>query len=210
MQMNEKCLLCSKVLSDHQNLLQYVLSDVLCISCRRSLKMKKRTVKIKKLKVTSFALYDDVSNALIQFKECYDEALKDMFLSEFKTWIRLHYHHCIFLCAPSSHNALKRRGFHHVKAMFEQCGIPIVDCFEKVQDISQKNTGLMQRAQIEKNIILKHKPISNKRLVLIDDTVTTGSTLLSMQKLIGEDLCTEALCMSIHPKLLTEFDRKCR
>ena len=206
-----KCLLCQVELNK-QSLMQYLMNDSLCAVCRASLRIRKRTIQMKKLKVTSFGLYEnELADALIQYKECMDEALKDMFLFDVKDWIRFHYHNCVFLCAPSSQKNLERRGFQHVISMFEQCGIEILDCFEKIGDVSQKEASLKERTEISDVLVLKKDvQLPEKRLVLIDDTVTTGNTLFALQKLLGEKRCSEALCLCIHPKLLTEYDKKFR
>ena len=206
-----KCLYCQKSLHK-QSLMQYMMNDALCLSCRRSLKIKRKTLQMKSLKITYFGLYEhDLAEALLQYKECMDEALKEMFLSEVKDWIRFHYHNCVFLCAPSSSKALERRGFQHVISMFEQCGVPILDCFEKKTDTDQKQASFQQRSEIADVLVLKQEvDIPDKRLILIDDIVTTGSTLLALQNLIKDKECTEALCLCIHPKLFAEYDKKRR
>lgn len=208
---NRKCLFCQNPL-DKQSLMQYMMNDVLCVSCRRSLKIKKRTLQMKDLKITYFGFYEgNMAEMLLQYKECMDEALKDVFLHEVKEWIRFHYHHCVFLCAPSSRKNLEKRGFQHVVSMFEQCGIPILDCFEKQTDTAQKETAFQKRAEIADILTLrKDIEIPDKRLILIDDIVTTGSTLLALQHLLKDKHCTEALCLCIHPKLFAEYDKKRR
>ena len=210
MPMKTKCLLCNRKLLDHQTLMQYIRKDELCSQCRRSLKTEKKVLELDGLKVTAFHLYDDVmSECLIQYKECMDEALKDMFLFDVKDWIHLRYHHCVFLCAPSTKQDVQRRGFQHVIRMFESCGIEIIDCFEKRSEVSQKKKTREERYKIEQDIKVHLNRIPlHKRIVLIDDVATTGSTLLAMQKLIGENRCKEAICVAVHPKLVTEYDKK--
>ncbi len=207
-----RCLLCSRKLLDHQTFAQVVNHDELCDDCRRSLKLKKRILELDELKLTAFYLYDEmVSDCLIQYKECMDEALKDIFLFEVKDWIALHYRNCAFLCAPSLKKDRERRGFQHVVCLFESCGIEIVECFEKSGNISQKKLSGTNRREIEHSLTVhEHLIPKNKRLVLIDDVATTGSTLLAMQKLAGKQRCKEALCIAVHPKLVSEFDRKRR
>ncbi len=209
MPIKTRCLLCSRKLLDTQTLAQYILKDELCSECRSFLKARRRTIRIQQLKITSFYLYDEkFSDCLIQYKECMDEALKDMFLFEVKDWIHHHYRNCVFLCAPSSAQALERRGFQHVMQMFSACQVEMVDCFRKKKDVSQKKSTLSQRSEISDVFEVDVNRIpKRKRLVLIDDVATTGNTLLALQKLVGKRRCKEALCVSIHPKLLTKYDK---
>lgn len=209
MPIKTKCLLCSRKLLDHQTLAQYILKDELCSDCRRFLKTRRRTIQMQHLKITAFYQYDETFSAcLIQYKECMDEALKDVFLFEVKDWIHAHYRTCVFLCAPSSESAMERRGFQHVVQMFSSCRIEIVECFRKKKEFSQKKLTASQRSKIDDMFEVDLEKIpQGKRLVLIDDVATTGNTLLALQRLLGEQRCTEALCVSVHPKLLTEYDK---
>ena len=75
--------------------------------------------------------------------------------------------------------------------------------------MNQKTGSLSKRKEIAKSMIVDETMIpKGKKLILIDDIATTGSTLLAMQELLGKDRVKEALCAAIHPKLLSDFDKR--
>ena len=185
MQTNERCLLCDKPLFNKGNLYEIVfMEDLICFGCRNKWLKNKKKYSINDQKVYSSYIYDDsFSSALIQYKECLDEVLKDIFLYKNLNWFKLKFYNYSIVLAPSSDKKIKERGFNHLKKMFEQTNMEIIDCLYKTKDISQKTLDKSSRDKIDEVIQIKDVAIY-KNIVLVDDVCTTGSTLKTCIKLL--------------------------
>ncbi len=200
-----KCLWCNRELIQSQPLLYQLFNeDELCFECRKRLKVINKKIKIEGLSVHGIYEYNqEFEKMIIQFKECMDEALKDVFLTPFKDELRFKYRNCVFVQAPSSEEKIKERGFEHVKLLFECCKVPIESWFIKTDDTKQANQNKLNRKQIREKIKLIKKDFSGKKVVLIDDVCTTGSTLIAMQKCMNEaNIECVALVLALHPLLI--------
>lgn len=129
------------------------------------------------------------SSALLQYKECCDEALKNIFLFPFLSQLKLRYRNYTLLCMPSTQSSLKRRGFHHLEQMFEQLELPIRNPFEKMMEVSQKDLPAQERKRIIGQVRLKEEVQQYRNILLIDDVLTTGSTLRAALACIDLKLC---------------------
>ncbi|GAA0110074.1 ComF family protein [Clostridium tertium] len=95
------------------------------------------------------------------------------------------------LFIPSSKKALKDRGFNQCEFMAQKLSrtlnIPIYSDIIKVKNIKEQKT--LSKEDRFKNIegafgIKSNKNIKNKNIILIDDVITTGATLLECEKLL--------------------------
>ena len=173
-----RCLLCSCEMQ--QGSLRDILfnEDIICEACRSKWERKKIDFRLDGIRVRSDYVYNDAfSECLIQYKECCDEALKDVFLYRIKDVIRKRYKGYTVCLMPSSTTKLAVRGFNHLAGMYESLGMKMIEPFEKVEEKDQKGAGRMERRNMEHGIRLKPDVQLPKKLLLCDDTITTGSTL---------------------------------
>ncbi len=92
---------------------------------------------------------------------------------------------------PMTEKAMKRRGYNQSKEIAEELsrrsGIPLLDAVVKTRETgAQKELG---RAEREKNLegtfhVSDRKGVKNKKLLVIDDTLTTGSTVSELASVL--------------------------
>lgn len=174
-----RCLMCHNDIyngADFARLLFY--DDLLCNCCRRQWYALNQTVYFETIKTYILWEYNDsFAKSLLQFKECCDEALKDIFLYPFAKKLKQKYKSSVLLCMPSTVENVQRRGFQHLPKMFEQLQLPVITPFVKVTTQNQKQLSAIQRNRMIGQICLVEPIRQYKKVVLIDDVLTTGSTL---------------------------------
>lgn len=201
-----KCLLCMREMN--LGSLSDILfqEDLICSQCRKKWEKKDIVFKMEGIRVRSDYVYNDAfSSCLIQFKECCDEALKDVFLYKVKKKLKHRYRGYALCMMPSSTRKTEERGFSHLKEMYACVGLPILEPFEKTGDADQKQAGRMQRMEMQKEIRLKEGVVLPKKIVLCDDTITTGSTLKGALSCIDlSEHKVEIYCVSANYRWLEE------
>ena len=174
-----RCLLCDKEKID-SDVFDIFSEDMLCHECRSKWIKKENVFRFEGKKLRSSYVYNDAfADALLQYKECYDEALKDIFLYEVKNKLNLIYRGYTMVLMPSSTKKEEERGFSHLKLMFSSLNLPMIEPFIKTDEKEQKGTNVEQRKKIIKSIKLKEGISLPKRLLLVDDVITSGATLSS-------------------------------
>ncbi len=197
--------MCNEEKNKNQSLLKDVFSnDPICTKCRNKFKVIEKNIQVSCLKTYCLMLYDEsFQEAIIQYKECYDEVLSEIFLYPYQMKLKKKYKKAIFIPAPSSKEKIEERGFKHIEKIFKCLNIEIVDCFSKSTSVKQAHRNKNQRKTISEDIELIKIPPFNKRVVLIDDVCTTGNTLLAMQRLLHEQgIKCEACVLAVHPLLI--------
>lgn len=174
-----RCLMCGKKKSESDQLLDWWHErDVLCYTCRNKWIKAKRKPNLLGYPVDITWQYnEEYARCLLQYKECYDEALKDAFLFPIRNELKRNYHNRVLLLAPSSQLKLETRGFHHLKLMYECLGMEIQEPFIKTEEIDQKGKTKQERESMENYIQVKPGFVFPKRVLLVDDVLTTGSTI---------------------------------
>ena len=103
---------------------------------------------------------------------------------------------------PLSRKRLRRRGYDQVRllaeAVSEELGIPCMPVLEKHRHTKQQSrTGSADKRRA--NImgayrVIDKEPIENKRILLIDDIVTTGSTFSECARTLGMNGADKVYC----------------
>lgn len=183
-----RCLICGKELG-YGSIRDIVYGDdPLCMDCRRQWKKKRIRFSFDGYPLYASYIYNEAfSKCLIQYKELADEALKDAFLFEDLKWFRRTFRRRQIVLMPSSRMKLESRGFSHLRKMFECTGMEITEPFIRLDEGSQKQKNRQERMEIENRIILKPDAALNKRIVLCDDTITTGATLKGALNALSEE-----------------------
>ena len=130
--------------------------------------------------------YDDnIKSLLYQFKGCYDIELAPIFLNRFKRELHITYKGYTLIPAPSNDEDDKNREFNHVIEMFKILNLPIYHLVNKTSRFKQAGSKSKQRKDaIEHLSIESYEQIRNKKVLIVDDVMTTGSTLKAMMGLL--------------------------
>ena len=193
-----KCIFCDKDYYRHSTFFHaFFTKDPLCSDCRSAMAKKYHKIKSEDLLVMTFYDYSDLfKDLLLQYKECYDEALKEVFLYEIKDYLRLRYHDYTFIWVPSSQKDLQRRGFDHMRLMLENSGLKYLDALQKNSDLSQNLRSLKERQIMRQNIAIKEGVCIPKKVVLIDDVLTTGASMSGAYQALASKACKIA-CVAL-------------
>lgn len=178
-----KCKFCDK---DINSISLYEIlfeRDNLCKECRSKLNFKHRIYKYKDIEVEYFYDYNQMfQTLLLQYKECYDEALYDVFLYKIDNYINFRYFNYHLLLAPSSKTKIEKRGFDHLEKMFSSVWLKRVKGLRTINNINQQGKSFFQRRLMEDNYIYDDPRLN--RVLIVDDLSTTGSTLRGIYKAI--------------------------
>lgn len=171
-----KCKLCDKNIDTISLYEIFTKRDVLCKECRSSLKLNRRLYRNKDYSVEYFYDYDKAfETLLLQYKECFDEALYDAFLYKIDTYINIKYFNYHIIYAPSSKSKVEKRGFDHLRKMFQNVSLKEAKGLHTKNDLSQKSKSYYERQKMSNNFYYDGKKFD--RVLIVDDVYTTGSTI---------------------------------
>lgn len=186
------CKLCFQAIKPNNFYSLYNKNSLLCSSCYKKLKPNFQVFYINNVKAISIYNYDENFESLLyQFKGCSDIELAPVFLERFERELNLYFHDYIIVPIPSFHLDDLNRGFNHVEEIAKSFKLPILKILEKTEHIKQANMRKNDRNQISKILKLAIlDSLENKKILLLDDVYTTGSTMKASIKLVK----------TLHPK----------
>lgn len=157
----------------------------ICHSCFLKFEPVLRKFKVGDINCYHIYYYDEeVQKQLYQFKGCFDIELSGVFLDYFRTYLRLKYFGYVMIPAPSSRETDEQRGFNHVVEMFKPLGLKMIQCIHKTKNIKQSDLKADERHKIKEHLTIDNVDLTKKKVLIVDDVYTTGSTVKAMIDLV--------------------------
>ena len=190
--MDNYCRICFKKITDYSLYNLINKKNILCEECFDEFKAKFNKFSLDG--INGLAIYDydeNMKNLIYKFKGCYDYELKDVFLTRYLSYLRFMYIGYYVVPVPSYWLDDEKRGFNHVMEIFKPLKLKILHIIHKTKPHKQSDHTAKGRRDITHVLsINKNVNLKDKKLLLVDDIMTTGSTLFS---------CVELL-KKLHPK----------
>ena len=181
------CKICFKEYNE-QSMFHLLTDYHICMQCYREMRPTFTKFKVGKYKALAIYEYSDrIKSLLYQFKGCFDIEIFDVFLSKYARELRLIYDGFVIVPIPSYKEDDETREFNHVIEMFKILNLKMVNVLIKNKKVKQADLSFKQRKQIVKFLELNNgEVLKNKKVLLVDDVYTTGSTMAAAVSLIEE------------------------
>ena len=150
--------------------------DVMCASCLRKLQYSRNS--------HILYLYNDFfKEVLYRYKGLGDLALAPIFLEPFKSYLKRRYKGYTIVLVPSNTSDNFRRGFAFLPWIFKSLNFDMISPFTKQKEYKQASSK--NREDIKNIIVFKENIfVSNKKLLVVDDVITSGYTLKTCMDLL--------------------------
>ena len=187
------CKLCFKDIKG-VNLFNLVHPETsICRTCFKDIVGRFIPFRVSGYKALAVYHYDEKIQSLIyQLKGCFDIEIADVFLSRYKDELNLMFHNFVMIPVPSYYKDDLKREFNHVVEIFKILKLPMLKILRKTKGVKQANSTSKQRKDISKYLTIKNSDLSGKKVLIVDDVYTTGSTMKATIKLVEK----------LHPKTI--------
>ena len=197
-----KCLVCDKNIEDTFDSL--INTYPICYKCLNSFKIRNKKFLINGIKGFILYYYDDFfKDILYRYKGQGDYLLNEVFINFNVYKLKRKYKRYTIVLAPSNKSLEQKRGFNHLEEIFKHLNLKIVKCFSKCEEWKQSDKNLRDREHIQ-NIIKIDKSMLKgvKRVLIVDDVLTSGSTIKTMISQIPTNIDKKILILSSNCRIL--------
>lgn len=179
------CIACRNAFNHYSFFYQISKDFIICTQCFNSFPIIHKSFKFNDIDVYCIYAYrTPINSYLMDLKMKGDIAIAKIFLNPFKNLIEVKYKGYIILPIPSTKSSDKKRGYNHVKEISKTLNLKMEDVFYKSKDYKQTSQKLEERKKVS-NIIKMNKNLDKgKKYLLLDDVITSGSTLKSCIELL--------------------------
>lgn len=187
-QSNQKtrvCKICFKPIEDATIHGLLSKNPSICHDCLIDLKPSFNKFKFYGLNCVNVYFYNEkIQEILYQFKGCFDYELNTVFFDYFKNYLNFKFKNYILIPAPSFIDSDKERGFNHVVEIFKNLNLKMICCVHKIKKVKQADLSSEERSNIKDVLTIDDVDLANKKILLVDDVFTTGSTVKAMIDLV--------------------------
>jgi len=201
------CLLCDKEFYDELTFDNLFYIDWLCPECKRHFMLINFESNCpvcgniypccQSGKVSNRSLYlsnEKVMEMITLVKFRHDQELLKAFKNDVKKVIRQFYKGYTLVPVPLSKSREKERDFNQAMIIAKMSNQNICDCLSRLDDKKQSKKTLKERLTNPPKFELKYLPVC-KKILIIDDIYTTGSTINSIADLFPNEYIVKALTL---------------
>ena len=205
----KSCLICFKKIKINDICRLFNDSIDICRSCQTEMEPKFITFKVDDYSAVAIYEYNALIKKLVyQYKGCYDYVLNQAFLNMYAKELKIRYSDYIVVPVPSFKKDDEIRGFNHVMEIFKNIGLNMLDILIKTEKHKQATSTVNERREVYKVLELKERvDLRKKKVLIVDDIYTTGSTMRAMINLI-EKLDPKEIRVLVLAKTKPKEDKK--
>ena len=181
----EICKICFKPIEKNTFHSLLCKGPTICHNCLLAFGPEMKTFWIDDIECLHLYFYNSkVQEVLYQFKGCKDYELYSVFIEYYLPYLNIKFNGYEVIPAPSSEESDLERGFNHVEEMFSKLHLKMSKIIHKTGKRKQADLTTKQREKIANYLKIEDVDLSGKKILLVDDVFTTGSTIKAMIKLV--------------------------
>lgn len=179
------CKICLKKFNDF-SFINLFSPQPICRKCFKQMKPLFHSFKVENnIKCLAIYAYNSkIREMLYLLKGAYDYEMSKYFLHHFKEYLSVRFYGYTLVFAPSSKEDDEERGFNHVVSIFSVLKLKTLQILHKTENIKQSDQRKSDREKIGNYLKIDDVNLKTKKILLVDDVYTTGSTIKACIKLL--------------------------